>query len=172
LGILGCRIISVYPCGRAGAALRITGRGVRPAAPWRAGAGQTVKGREGMLLKQLRWLLAAALVLLLLAGAAQGQPLGEALSDKNIFVEMLVMNGLKQFKQGVEFSKTGDHPKAAKAFKQAVRLDPKSSLAHLCLGITYVDLGDRKSAMKQYEILKTLSPKRADALLDLIQRSD
>ncbi len=52
--------------------------------------------------------------------------------------------------------------------KQAIRIDPDYALAHYNLGIVYILLKDRGSAMEQYKILKKLDTERANRLFNLI----
>jgi len=54
------------------------------------------------------------------------------------------------------------------AFNQAIRIKPDYAKAHYNLGIIYLVLNDRGSALEQYKILKTLDPEMANQLFNLI----
>lgn len=50
-----------------------------------------------------------------------------------------------------------DLKEAVEAFTQSIRFDPDSEVAHLELGRTYVELGNRSAALKEYEDLLDLA---------------
>ena len=52
--------------------------------------------------------------------------------------------------------------------KEEVRKYPDEAWAHNNLGLAYLSLHDRDSAIDQYKILKKLDTKRANELFDLI----
>jgi protein O-GlcNAc transferase len=52
---------------------------------------------------------------------------------------------------------------AAASLKTAVRLRPNYAEAHFNLAVAYVALKDRKGALDEYNTLRTLDPKLADA---------
>ena len=54
------------------------------------------------------------------------------------------------------------------SFKQAIKISPDYAMAHFSLGLAYILLNDRESALKEYKILKNLDLKKADELFDLI----
>ncbi|MGW8272532.1 MAG: tetratricopeptide repeat protein, partial [Thermodesulfovibrionales bacterium] len=56
----------------------------------------------------------------------------------------------------------------AGAYKEAIRLTPGDAGARYNLGVTYVRLGDKDSALTQYRALKVSDPALADDLLSLI----
>ena len=59
---------------------------------------------------------------------------------------------------------------AIESFKQAIRLDPDDAKAHYNLGVIYVHLNDRDSALVQYEILKKLDSGLANKLFNIIYK--
>ena len=52
--------------------------------------------------------------------------------------------------------------------KEEVRENPDDANAHYNLGIAYVDINDRDSALEQYEILKSLESGLANELFNAI----
>ena len=52
--------------------------------------------------------------------------------------------------------------------KEEVRTNPDDAGAHLNLGIAYLSLNDRGSALEQYKILKSLDSKLANKLFNFI----
>ena len=54
------------------------------------------------------------------------------------------------------------------AFKQAIRINPDLADAHNNLGIAYLLLNDRGSALEQYKILKKLDTELANKLFNFI----
>ena len=57
---------------------------------------------------------------------------------------------------------------AKETCKQAIRIDPSCARAYNGLGLVYFLLDDRKSAIEQYKILKSLDPELADKLFAII----
>ena len=55
-------------------------------------------------------------------------------------------------------------------YKEEVRKNPDDALAHNNLGVVYIMLNDRGSALDQYKILKKLDTKKAKMLLDYIDK--
>ena len=78
------------------------------------------------------------------------------------------------FHLGVAYGSAGGRYKdAASSLKQALTLNPnlpEAPLARLFLGLAYIELGDKDSAMQQYEILKTLDNDFANQLLNEIKK--
>jgi tetratricopeptide (TPR) repeat protein len=62
------------------------------------------------------------------------------------------------------------YKEATKAYKQAIRIDPDDADTHYNLGIAYVYLNDRGSAVEQYKILKSLDSELANKLFKLINK--
>lgn len=60
------------------------------------------------------------------------------------------------------------YQEAIKSYKKAISINPKEGKNYFYLGLTYLLLGDKVSARKQYEILKSLSHPTADMLLERI----
>ncbi len=57
---------------------------------------------------------------------------------------------------------------AIEAYKQAIRIDPDNADAHFSLGLAYVYLKDRDSALEQYKILESLDSELANKLFNII----
>ena len=71
---------------------------------------------------------------------------------------------------GIAYKNLGMPKEAVASFKSAVSINPGSVDAHVGLGLTYMDLKDRASALEEYTVLKTLDPNQADILLKMIQQ--
>jgi hypothetical protein len=54
------------------------------------------------------------------------------------------------------------------SYKKMIALYPDDPAAHYNLGLTYLNLGDKKSALQEHETLKKIDSKTARQLLDLI----
>ena len=52
--------------------------------------------------------------------------------------------------------------------KQAIRINPDDALAHYNLGVCYIGIRDKSSALRQHKILKKLDTKMAKELLGMI----
>jgi len=59
---------------------------------------------------------------------------------------------------------TGSYRPAVKAFENAVRLKPNFASAHYGLGLSYLEVGDKRSAEKQAQVLRKLNSQLADRL--------
>jgi len=57
---------------------------------------------------------------------------------------------------------------AVDAFQKAIQLNPDDEYAYYYLGLTYLQLNDKSSAQKQYEILKTKNQSLAEKLIKKI----
>ena len=57
---------------------------------------------------------------------------------------------------------------ATEAYKQAIRINPDDALAHYNLGLAYLFLNNRGSALEQYKILKNLDSELANQLFNKI----
>ena len=68
----------------------------------------------------------------------------------------------------------GRFEESAQAYREAIRIDPTDAdiwtdLGDVCVsGEAYLQIGDRDSALKQHNILKTLDPELATELYDLM----
>ncbi len=72
---------------------------------------------------------------------------------------------------GSAYSGLSLHKEAVEAYKQAIRLEPDDPVAHVNLGLIYFeDLGDKRSALEEYKILKELDPDSAKFLFNQIYR--
>jgi tetratricopeptide (TPR) repeat protein len=61
-----------------------------------------------------------------------------------------------------------DWEESIESYKQATRINPDYADAHCCLGLIYVSLNDKDSALEQYKILKRLDSERANQLFNMI----
>ena len=59
---------------------------------------------------------------------------------------------------------------AIEALKESIRNNPDSVEAHLNLGIACITIEDKKAALQQYKILKTLDIEQANKLFDRIYK--
>ena len=66
--------------------------------------------------------------------------------------------------------KLGLYDDAIEAYKQAIRIDPDHVNAYYCLGFSYFEIGDKSSALNEYEILKKLDINLANELFDFIYK--
>jgi tetratricopeptide (TPR) repeat protein len=71
---------------------------------------------------------------------------------------------------GNAYFKLGHYQDAIEAYKQAIRIKPDDAEAHYLLGITYLIIGDKDSALEEYKILKTLDVELAKELFNLINK--
>ncbi len=71
---------------------------------------------------------------------------------------------------GAAYLKMGSFQDAAEAFKQAIELTPNDASAHFKLGLAYWNIGDEIGAQKEYETLLKLDPRKANDLLNIIQK--
>jgi tetratricopeptide (TPR) repeat protein len=62
----------------------------------------------------------------------------------------------------------GNYTKAIEAYKQAIRINPDNVYSHLGLGLAYLLIGDKNSALNEYKILKELDIDKANQLFDFI----
>jgi tetratricopeptide (TPR) repeat protein len=62
----------------------------------------------------------------------------------------------------------GHYDKAIKALKKALAIDPKISLPHLILGKIHLELGDKESAIQEYNVLEDMDKEDADQLYRMI----
>ena len=71
---------------------------------------------------------------------------------------------------GRTYTLFGLYKDAIGAYKQAISIDPDYVYSHLGLGLTYLLIGDKNSALNEYKILKTLDINKANELFDLIYK--
>ena len=77
-------------------------------------------------------------------------------------------NPLILYNMGVSYSRMEEPERAVRAFTLAIRANPRMVAPHYHLGRIYLDRGDRKLALDQYEILQDLDTQAADRLFGLI----
>lgn len=63
---------------------------------------------------------------------------------------------------------TGSYRQAVKAFETAVRLKPDFASAHYGLGLSYMEVGDKRSAEKEEQVLRKLNSRLADRLSGML----
>jgi tetratricopeptide (TPR) repeat protein len=73
---------------------------------------------------------------------------------------------------GTAYCEVGRYDLAIKACNQSVSKNPDLPDAHLALGLAYLKQGDKNSALREYDALKTLDKETADELLTLIQEQE
>lgn len=111
--------------------------------------------------------------------------LGEAYLSSRRYVEAteaykraLSTNSLPDFAEminmrlGESFLSQELNETALEIFKQVAGANPESPSAHYQLGLTYLKLGDKLSAMNEYTILKDLNAPLADALHRLLEKQN
>jgi len=91
--------------------------------------------------------------------------------------QMDVASALTEAATPIAHSALGDayfrlkrYDEAIAAFKEAIRIKPDYAKAYYDLGVTYLQLGDKGSAMEQYKILKNLNADLANQLFNMIPR--
>ena len=62
----------------------------------------------------------------------------------------------------------GSYRQAVKAFETAVRLKPDFASAHYGLGLSYLEVGDKRSAEKEERVLRKLNSRLADRLSGML----
>jgi tetratricopeptide (TPR) repeat protein len=67
---------------------------------------------------------------------------------------------------GLAYARLDRHAEAMDAYKQAVSINPDYAEAHYLLGLNHLIQCDKASALREYEILKSLAPYLADKLHD------
>jgi tetratricopeptide (TPR) repeat protein len=73
---------------------------------------------------------------------------------------------------GYCYRKAKQFDKALDAYKQAIALKPDFAYPHEYAARTYLAMGNKDAAMREYEILKRLDGKMADELLKAIQANN
>jgi tetratricopeptide (TPR) repeat protein len=69
---------------------------------------------------------------------------------------------------GAAYFHIGRFEEAISSYKQAIRLKPSLAEAHLNLGMSYLKLGNKGSAIEEYKILRGLNQELANKLFNLI----
>ena len=73
---------------------------------------------------------------------------------------------------GHAYRKTKDYDKALEAYKRALDLKPDSASTHENQARTFLAMGNKDAAMREYEILKRLNAKMADELMKAIRANN
>ena len=73
---------------------------------------------------------------------------------------------------GHSYRKAQQYSNALDAYKQAIDLAPADPNPHEYLARTYLAMGNKDAAMREYETVRHLDPKLADELLKAIQAND
>lgn len=76
------------------------------------------------------------------------------------------------FQTGYCCGNLGRFQEATEAFKQAITIKSDYAGAHYGLGVTYLAIGDKDSAVSEHKILKTLDVERANKLFNLIYKQN
>lgn len=63
---------------------------------------------------------------------------------------------------------TGSYRQAVKAFETAVRLKPDLASSHYGLGLSYMEVGDKRGAEKEEQLLRKLNSRMADRLAGML----
>jgi Flp pilus assembly protein TadD len=79
-------------------------------------------------------------------------------------------NAEAYYNLGRVFNDQDRWPEAIDAYKQAIKIMPDLAVAHNNLGYAYLAIGDKKSALAEYNILKSLNPESANNLLKQINK--
>ncbi|MFQ6033188.1 MAG: tetratricopeptide repeat protein, partial [Candidatus Zixiibacteriota bacterium] len=61
---------------------------------------------------------------------------------------------------------------AQEEYEKAIMADSSDTVAQLQLGLTFSEKGYPKKAMEQYEVLKNLSPRAAETLLQVLRHKE
>ena len=72
---------------------------------------------------------------------------------------------------GMAYLRAGQYKEAVKSFDETIRLEPEYSLAHYNLGAAYLERGNLNAALEQLMILRTIDPKRAYKLTQLLNKT-
>jgi len=79
--------------------------------------------------------------------------------------------GYMEFYQGgIDGATLGKYEEAIEACKQALSINPDFAEAHFNLGMAYINLNNRDSALEQYKILKNLDTEMANDLFNEIYK--
>ena len=107
-----------------------------------------------------------------LAGLAhlRAENVAEALYSFERAVESNPQNPVAWLLVGHCQNELGRPTKAIKAFKRTIRIKPDLTLAHYHLGLTYLTVGNKRSALEEYKILKDLDDGLASKLFGAIHK--
>ena len=78
---------------------------------------------------------------------------------------------VKLFETALDFAKRENYHKAIRLLEKSLSIDPDYSEAHYGLGIIYLLVEDRNSALHQCEVLGNLNQKLRDRLSDHINNN-
>jgi len=67
--------------------------------------------------------------------------------------------GISKFKLGVQQYKSGNYIGCSETMKDVVNADPGNAVAHYYLAISYVQIGNKNEAIKEYNNVISLNPK-------------
>jgi hypothetical protein len=79
-------------------------------------------------------------------------------------------NATAYFNLGVACDNLNRFSESMEAYKQAIRIKPDYAEAHANLAYAYLDVGDKNSALAEYNILKSLNPQLAEELFKEINK--
>ena len=86
-------------------------------------------------------------------------------------VSLMPKNAVAYNNLGVAYGKLGKLNDEIAALQQAVKIRPNYSSGRYNLGITYLKTGNKKAALKEYELLKDFDESVAEALMKEINRA-
>jgi len=72
---------------------------------------------------------------------------------------------------GITYDMIGYNKEAVKSLKKAIQIKPGYALAHYALALSYLMVSDKTSALKEYDILKSVDSKLANQLIRMIETS-
>ncbi len=87
---------------------------------------------------------------------------------RKYLLHVLIISSLIHTLTGCDSSLREKQAKEIEAYKQAIRINPDDAEAHYNLGVAYISLKDKASALEQYKILKSLNLEKARELFILI----
>jgi tetratricopeptide (TPR) repeat protein len=90
------------------------------------------------------------------------EPLKQAIRLSNYYIISAYDN------LGFAYYELGRYKDAIESSKQSIRIDPDHAYTHWILGVSYVMISDKNSALNEYKILKNLDIDLANKLFDLI----
>jgi len=90
--------------------------------------------------------------------------------SRNVQANRNYLLGIAYHALGLSYSRNSRYQEAIEAFKECIRINPDNVEAHLNLGIAFITMEDKKAALQQYTILKTLDTEQANKLFDRIYK--